>query len=341
MIAAILRAQWLSMRLGARCGVSAAVTRSALVRPLVSWRLRRVAGWAAHASADPAAARTCRRAAAGVFVYWQVVPMLSASMGAALDMRKLLVYPDSARQAVPGGSAAAPHHRHRNGAGAHRRHRRALAEHAIARLGRSAASRLRRSRFSCCSTCCCHPGCAVAGASAHAPQSARTGGVPDAALVGAAFPVRRPDRAPSGWASVVGPCTRLACLGRRRRTPLSSGRLRIGVVADSLIAAGPSSRPGSAAPSSNAICATTRAAQATPVDVAVRRREAIVERFYRLPVAVLARSAGGHGREGTAFARAHAAFPHGLRHGLHFRPDGVAAHGAGPRKPSHAHRAIF
>ncbi|PWU02833.1 MAG: hypothetical protein C5B51_20190 [Terriglobia bacterium] len=91
MIQAILRAQWLSMRLARRgsilalvtgviwysfwCAVSYVVFRLALESDLS--RLR---------SAIPAALLL-------IFLYWQVAPVISASLGSALDMRKLMVYP--------------------------------------------------------------------------------------------------------------------------------------------------------------------------------------------------------------------------------------------------------
>jgi ABC-2 type transport system permease protein len=92
MIAAILRAQWLSTRLGAgRGAVFGAITA-------VLW----YGGWTAAA----VAAAVFLRGADGetvsstvpvgmllVCFYWQIVPVLSASMGAGLDLRKLMLYP--------------------------------------------------------------------------------------------------------------------------------------------------------------------------------------------------------------------------------------------------------
>ncbi len=92
MIAAILRAQLLSMRLAAHRGASLSLIMA------VIW----YGGWCFLASmaftlAAHVDAHTLRTwIPAGLLVicfYWQIVPILSASMGSALDMRKLLVYP--------------------------------------------------------------------------------------------------------------------------------------------------------------------------------------------------------------------------------------------------------
>jgi ABC-2 type transport system permease protein len=92
MIAAILRAQLLSMRIGARRGaVFGAITG-------VIW----YGIWAAVAVAAYVVARTTEAANLerylplgflAVCAYWQLIPVISASMGAGLDMRKMLVYP--------------------------------------------------------------------------------------------------------------------------------------------------------------------------------------------------------------------------------------------------------
>ncbi len=92
MIAAILRAQILSMRLAAHRG-----TTLSLITALIWY-----GGWCFLASFVYAAAATAGAERlqtwipAGLLVicfYWQIVPVLSASMGSALDMRKLLIYP--------------------------------------------------------------------------------------------------------------------------------------------------------------------------------------------------------------------------------------------------------
>ncbi len=92
MIAAILRAQAISMRMGKRRGAAL----SALVAVL--W----YGMWAGVACAVFALAYAARLAALrvyaplgflGVFVYWQIAPVLTANLGSALDTRKLLAYP--------------------------------------------------------------------------------------------------------------------------------------------------------------------------------------------------------------------------------------------------------
>ena len=92
MIAAILRAQLLSMRM--------AVSRGAIfsaITGLVWYGVWCVAGFAACAFAAEAEAETLGRFLPVGFmlvcIYWQVVPVLSASMGSSLDLRKLLLYP--------------------------------------------------------------------------------------------------------------------------------------------------------------------------------------------------------------------------------------------------------
>jgi ABC-2 type transport system permease protein len=96
MIAAILRAQWLSMRFGGRSSIAGAVSG------LLWYGLWFFAGCAAWWWTEHATPATL-----GFYLpiglllvcfYWQLVPILSASMGASLDMRKLLAYP------IPHGS---------------------------------------------------------------------------------------------------------------------------------------------------------------------------------------------------------------------------------------------
>ena len=92
MIGAILRAQWISMRPGSHrglgLGIAVAVFWYGFWAFVSSW-----AGFfAAHATAE-----TLRFALPigllAVCFYWQAIPVLSASMGSSLDLRKLLVYP--------------------------------------------------------------------------------------------------------------------------------------------------------------------------------------------------------------------------------------------------------
>jgi ABC-2 type transport system permease protein len=96
MIAAILRAQFLSMRPGARGSTIGLVTS-------IVW----YGIWFAAAcvlavlgrQAEPAVlAHALPLAFLAVFLYWQFIPILSASLGSALDMRKLLPYPIPHRQ---------------------------------------------------------------------------------------------------------------------------------------------------------------------------------------------------------------------------------------------------
>ena len=92
MIAAILRAQLLSMRFGASRGAA-----FSLITGIVwygFWCF--VAVSIEELAAGAPAASLLAWVPAGLLLiclYWQVVPVLSASMGSALDMRKLLVYP--------------------------------------------------------------------------------------------------------------------------------------------------------------------------------------------------------------------------------------------------------
>ena len=92
MIGAILRAQMLSMRPGSNRGMGFGVVAAVFWYGFwlfVSWT---AAFFAAHAPADmlrygfPVGLTV-------VCIYWQAMPVLSASMGASLDLRKLLVYP--------------------------------------------------------------------------------------------------------------------------------------------------------------------------------------------------------------------------------------------------------
>ena len=91
MIAAILRAQLLSMRVGGRGRVFGVITG------LFWYGIWVVVACAAFLAVSGASAEKLRLwapvGALGVCVYWQAMPILSASMGSALDMRKLMVYP--------------------------------------------------------------------------------------------------------------------------------------------------------------------------------------------------------------------------------------------------------
>jgi ABC-2 type transport system permease protein len=93
MIAAIVRAQWLcTRRLAGRRG--ALFTAVASLIWYGAWTGAAVAAGVAAASADPRQLHDWLPVALlGVFAYWQAMPVLSVTMGAALDLRKLLVYP--------------------------------------------------------------------------------------------------------------------------------------------------------------------------------------------------------------------------------------------------------
>jgi ABC-2 type transport system permease protein len=93
MIAAILRAQWLSMRrLAGRRSTLFAVVASFIWYGI--WTGAAIAAAFGAASAEPAELHTWLPVGLlCVTAYWQLMPVLSATMGAALDIRKLLVYP--------------------------------------------------------------------------------------------------------------------------------------------------------------------------------------------------------------------------------------------------------
>ncbi|MBZ5623285.1 MAG: hypothetical protein LAQ69_31870 [Acidobacteriia bacterium] len=92
MIEAILRAQLLSMRIGASRGAIFSVITGVIWYGL--WCGVAVAAYVL-ASTTPAASLESYLPLGflAVCAYWQVIPVFSASMGAGLDMRKLLVYP--------------------------------------------------------------------------------------------------------------------------------------------------------------------------------------------------------------------------------------------------------
>src|SRR5260221_14530123 len=97
MITAILRAQWLSMRSfqldsHRRAAIFSVVTA---VVWYAFWTFLAYAAEAFIASAESAEAlaRPLPIALMFVFLYWQLAPLVSASLGASLDLKKLLVYP--------------------------------------------------------------------------------------------------------------------------------------------------------------------------------------------------------------------------------------------------------
>jgi ABC-2 type transport system permease protein len=92
MIAAILRAQFLSMRMAGRRGAILSVITAIVWYGI--WTAVAVAACFAVSRAEADWLRTfLPLGLLGICVYWQAMPILSASMGSSLDMRKLLVYP--------------------------------------------------------------------------------------------------------------------------------------------------------------------------------------------------------------------------------------------------------
>jgi len=97
MIRAILRAQWLSMRLFRL----ASGRRGALFQVIVAVLWYGFWTFLAAVAEELTAAPTLRTqietwlpaGLLAVFAYWQLAPLASATMGASLDLRKLLVYP--------------------------------------------------------------------------------------------------------------------------------------------------------------------------------------------------------------------------------------------------------
>ena len=92
MIAAILRAYWLSSRIGSGRGAALGVIIGVLWYGFWAAAAAAAGFWLAHA--DLAGVTSgFYLGLLGVCFYWQVVPLVSASMGAGLDLRKLLLYP--------------------------------------------------------------------------------------------------------------------------------------------------------------------------------------------------------------------------------------------------------
>jgi ABC-2 type transport system permease protein len=92
MIAAILRAQLLSMRPGASRGLGLGLLSAFFWYGF--WLFVSIAAtfFAAHAPASMLQ-YALPLGFMGICIYWQAIPVLSASMGSSLDLRKLLVYP--------------------------------------------------------------------------------------------------------------------------------------------------------------------------------------------------------------------------------------------------------
>ena len=90
MIGAILRAQWRSMRWGRGSGLAVV----AAIAWYGIWTAMAIGAGFFCASAALADIRSALPLGIlAVCAYWQLVPILSATMGSSLDMRKLLVYP--------------------------------------------------------------------------------------------------------------------------------------------------------------------------------------------------------------------------------------------------------
>jgi ABC-2 type transport system permease protein len=97
MILAILRAQWLSMRTF-RLGAKPASSIFSATTGLIFYGFWAFAAYAGQAFfANPANetyfGQVLSPALLVIFLYWQITPVITATMGASLDMKKLLVYP--------------------------------------------------------------------------------------------------------------------------------------------------------------------------------------------------------------------------------------------------------
>lgn len=92
MIAAILRAQWLSMRPGSNRGFGLGLLAALFWYGFWLFASCTAGFFAARAPAD-ALRYAFPLGLMAVCIYWQAMPVLSASMGSSLDLRKLLVYP--------------------------------------------------------------------------------------------------------------------------------------------------------------------------------------------------------------------------------------------------------
>jgi ABC-2 type transport system permease protein len=97
MILAILRAQWLSMRTF-RLSAKPASSIFSAVTGILFYGLWAFAAFAAQAFLANPANRGYFEQVVGpgllvMFLYWQITPVITATMGASLDLKKLLVYP--------------------------------------------------------------------------------------------------------------------------------------------------------------------------------------------------------------------------------------------------------
>ena len=97
MIAAILRAQWLSMRSFRLSSGRRAAVFSILTAVLWYGFWTALAYLAEEFTASPASSVALPAAfpigLMLIFLYWQLAPIISASLGASLDLKKLLIYP--------------------------------------------------------------------------------------------------------------------------------------------------------------------------------------------------------------------------------------------------------
>src|SRR5215469_9543172 len=90
MIRAILRAQLLSMRIGRSRGWVRFIPYSIWY---LFWTGASIFAFILMRYLEEPALKYLPLAFLGICLYWQLMPILSASMGAGLDLRKLLVYP--------------------------------------------------------------------------------------------------------------------------------------------------------------------------------------------------------------------------------------------------------
>ena len=97
MIAAILRAQWLSMRSfrldSRRRGAIFSLITAAVWYGFWTFLALMAEEFASSVHATEALRRGLPAGLLFVFLYWQFAPIISASLGASLDLKKLLVYP--------------------------------------------------------------------------------------------------------------------------------------------------------------------------------------------------------------------------------------------------------
>ena len=96
MIRAILRAQWLSMRLrldSRRRGAIFSVITAVIWYGFWAAMGFMAYGFLSSAEAAPIMHRALPSGLMFVCLYWQLAPIVSASLGASLDLKKLLVYP--------------------------------------------------------------------------------------------------------------------------------------------------------------------------------------------------------------------------------------------------------